>query len=358
MIVRIYRVACRNAGHAVSRRQARRLQLVVGMPRVARAIATPTLRLPRGLQLATLVDVPPEGDEWLHEQKFDGYRMLAAIEDGEIRLWSRRFKEWTREFPGIVRELARLPVQRAMIDGEVAALLPDGRTSFQALQNSLGGDATSLAYFAFDLLAVDDEDLGALPLEERKARLEKLVARAKSSAIRYSDHVIGKGAAFYALACERGLEGIVSKRRDKPYLPGRNLSWQKTKCLLRQEFVVGGFTDPEGTREGIGSLLVGYYEGSRLVYAGKVGTGYSHKLLRELRRMLEPAEQAASPFDPEPLRSWTGPGRHWVKPALVAEVAFSEWTNEGRLRHPSFQGLREDKEPREVVRELSREQTR
>ena len=271
------------------------------------------MRLPRALQLATLVDAPPEGDEWLHEQKFDGYRMLAAIEDGEIRLWSRRFKEWTREFPGIVRELARMPVQRALIDGEVAAVLPDGRTSFQALQNSLGGEAIGLVYFAFDLLAVDDEDLGSLPLEERKARLEKLVKPkrgAKPGVLRYSDHVIGKGARFFALACERGLEGIVSKRRDKPYIPGRNLAWQKTKCLLRQEFVVGGFTDPEGTREGIGSLLVGYYEGRKLVYAGKVGTGYSHKLLRELRRMLEPTELAASPFDPEPLRSWTGPGRH------------------------------------------------
>lgn len=312
----------------------------------------PALRLPRALQLATLVDEPPEGDEWLHEQKFDGYRMLATLERGEARLWSRRFHEWTIELPGIVRAIAQLPVERAMLDGEVAAVLPDGRTSFQALQNSFGGGGgANLVYFAFDLLVEGDAELGALPLDDRKARLERLVARARVPAIRYSDHVIGRGAAFFALACQRGLEGIVSKRRDKPYLPGRGLAWRKTKCLLRQELVIGGFTDPAGKREGLGALLVGYHEGGRFVYAGKVGTGYTHRQLVELRRLLAPLEQPRSPFTPEPPRAWTGPNRHWVTPAHVAEVAFSEWTDEGRLRHPSFQGLREDKPARDVVRE-------
>jgi bifunctional non-homologous end joining protein LigD len=322
------------------------------MPRIAR----PQVRLPiRELQLAQLVDEAPEGPEWLHEQKFDGYRILA-VRERNVQLLSRRFKDWTTEFPSVVSAVAALPCERVILDGEVAIVLPDGRTSFQGLQNAFGSAPANLVYFVFDLLALDDEDLMALPLEDRKARLEKLVKPkrgAKPGVIRYSDHVVGSGKQFFELACKRGLEGIISKRRDKPYLPGRGSSWQKTKCILRQELVIGGFTDPEGDRKGIGALLVGYYDGDRLVYAGKVGTGYSHKLLVELRRMLEPDEQVASPFQPEPARAWTGPGRHWVKPLHVGEVAFSEWTADGRLRHPSFQGLRRDKSPREVVREAA-----
>jgi bifunctional non-homologous end joining protein LigD len=239
-----------------------------------------------------------------------------------------------------------------VIDGEVCAMLSDGRTSFQALQNRR--DAGQLAYFAFDLLALDGEDLTAQPLEQRKAHLEQLVARMRGvqpGVIRYSDHVIGGGPAFFAAACQRGLEGIISKRRDKPYQPGRGTGWLKIKCLLRQELVIGGFTDPEGSRRGIGALLVGHYDGPRLVYAGKVGTGYTQKLLIELRDRLDRLARDASPFSPEPPRAWTGAGRHWVAPELVAEVAFSEWTDDGRLRHPSFQGLRLDKLARDVIRE-------
>jgi bifunctional non-homologous end joining protein LigD len=305
-------------------------------------------RIPvKQLQLATLVDEPPEGDGWFHEQKFDGYRIVATLDRGEVRLESRRFKDWTATFPSIVAAIATLPAKSAVLDGEVAAVLPDGRTSFQALQNALGGGEAQLVYFAFDLLLLEGETLTELPLEDRKARLAKLVA---SSDVHYSDHVVGSGAAFFKLACERGLEGIVSKRRDKPYQPGRGASWQKTKCILRQEFVIGGFTDPEGARSGIGALLVGYHDAGKLVYAGKVGTGFSHQLLEELRRRLEPIERPASPFTPAPARAWTGPC-HWVEPKLVGEVAFSEWTNDGRLRHPSFQGLRADKSPRDVIRE-------
>ena len=311
--------------------------------------ATDTPLALRELQLATLVAEPPAGPDWLHEQKFDGYRILAELDHGTVRLLSRRFKDWTGAFPRVAAAVARLPAKRAVIDGEVAAVLADGRTSFQALQNR---DAANLAYFAFDLLALDGEDLTQLPLEQRKARLEKLVAtRGEPGVIRYSDHVVGGGAAFFALACERGLEGIISKRRDKPYVPGRGTTWVKTKCLLRQELVIGGYTDPEGSRQGIGALLVGHYAGRQLVYAGKVGTGYSHAMLLELRKRLTPLERATSPFSPEPPRAWTGASRHWVAPELVAEVAFSEWTNDGRLRHPSFQGLRFDKAAQDVVRE-------
>jgi bifunctional non-homologous end joining protein LigD len=303
------------------------------------------------LQLATLVDQPPEGPEWLHEQKFDGYRIVAVAMRGEVRLLSRRFKDWTAEFPTVAAAVAALPFERVVLDGEVAAVLPSGVTSFQALQNTR--DSADIAYFVFDLLAVDGEDLADLPLEQRKARLEKLVKprRGKPGVIRYSDHVTGSGREFFALACKRGLEGIVSKRRDQPYRPGRGPHWLKTKCLQRQELVIGGFTDPERSRVGFGALLVGYHDRGRLVYAGKVGTGYSHATLLDLRAQLSALERPASPFSPEPPRAWTGASRHWVAPELVAEVSFTEWTNDGRLRHPSFQGLRRDKSPRDVVRE-------
>jgi bifunctional non-homologous end joining protein LigD len=303
------------------------------------------------LQLATLVETAPEGDQWLHEQKFDGYRIIAHREGRRVTLLSRRWKDWTESFPSVAAAVAALPARRVILDGEVAVLLPDGRTSFQALQNAFGRSDANLVYFAFDLLAVDGEDLRARPLEERKARLADLVARAEGGVIRYSDHVVGGGRKFFELACRTGLEGIVSKRRDAPYLPGRGQAWVKTKCLLRQELVIGGFTEPEGSRGGFGALLVGYHEGGRLVYAGKVGTGYTHKMLSELRARLDPLVQRASPFEPEPPKAWTGPHRHWVKPVLVGEVAFSEWTADGRLRHPSFQGLRADKRAADVIRE-------
>jgi bifunctional non-homologous end joining protein LigD len=326
------------------------------MPRVARTSAPPAGLPVRELQLATLVDAAPEGDQWFHEQKFDGYRIVADVKDGRVRLLSRRFKDWTAEFPSVAQAVAALPVERAVLDGEVAALLPDGRTSFQALQNALGtGD---LAYFVFDLLALDGEDLTPLPLEERKARLKALLAQAngrrKATVVRFSDHVIGQGPAFFRLACEQQLEGIVSKRRDAPYRAGRGTSWVKTKCMQRQELVIGGFTDPDGSRTGIGALLLGVYDRGALVYAGKVGTGFSSRTLAELRAALGPLEVAKPAFDPAPPRAWTGPGVHWVKPSLVAEVSFTEWTDDGRLRHPSFKGLRRDKAPTEIVRERAR----
>ena len=312
------------------------------------------MQLPRQLQLATLVDSAPSGDGWLHEQKFDGYRILAEIGVAKtrraVRLLSRRFKDWTAQFPAIADAVAALPVKSALLDGEVAAVMPDGRTSFQALQNAFGRRDANLVYFVFDLLALDGEDLTRLPLEQRKARLAKLVGK-RADAIRYSDHVIGHGDAFFKLACKRGLEGIVSKKRDAPYAPGRGKTWLKTKCMLRQEFVIGGFTDPEGARTHIGALLIGYYDNGRLVYGGKVGTGFTAKDLVELRRALAPIEIAKSAFLPEPPRAWTGPNRHWVTPMLVAEVTFSEWTNDGRLRHPSFRGLRADKPAADIVRE-------
>jgi bifunctional non-homologous end joining protein LigD len=307
-------------------------------------------------QLATLVKDAPSGDGWLHEIKYDGYRIGCRIRGGRVTLISRNGKDWTAAFPDIAKAAAALPVSDALIDGEVAIVLTDGRTSFQMLQNassggSAGGTADgTLIYFVFDLLRLDGERVQALPLIDRKARLKALVGRRKTSRIRYADHVQGIGRAFFQQACRLGLEGIISKRASEPYRPGRGGDWVKTKCVLEQEFVIGGFTDPEGSRAGIGALLIGYYQGSKLIFSGKVGTGFTHAVALDLRRRLNAIEQKSCPFDPPP-EGRLGKTAHWVKPQLVCQVVFTEWTAEGKIRHPSFQGLRTDKKPKEVTRE-------
>ena len=300
-------------------------------------------------QLATLVDRPPSGDEWFHEIKYDGYRIGARVRRGRVALYTRNGNDWTASFPDVADAVGRLRLDDALIDGEAAIVLPDGRTSFQAMQNA-GANRGTLVYFVFDLLRLNGQSLETLPLEERKARLKKLVGAKKTGRIRFSEHIDGNGEAFFEHACRAGLEGIVSKRRDQPYRAGRHGGWLKTKCTKRQEFVVGGFTDPEGMRAGLGALLIGYYEGDRLVFSGKVGTGFTHKLALELRVKLDRLEQKTPPFTPPPPGS-LGRHAHWVKPELVCEVEFTEWTTDGKIRHPSFQGLRADKKPGQVTRE-------
>ena len=310
-------------------------------------------------QLATLAKAPPEGDAWLHEQKLDGYRIGCAIDDGTVRLISRNGHDWTAKFPTIREAARRLRVEQALLDGEAAAMLPNGLTSFQALQNSFRGDAGARArvrYFVFDLLFWNGRDVGRQPLEERKALLKQLIdGHDGNEIIRFSDHIVGDGTAFLRAACAMGMEGIVSKRRDQPYAPGRNTGWLKVKCTKRQELVIGGFSDPEGARHGIGAVLVGYYdEDKRLIFAGRVGTGFTERMALDLRRKLDALERKQSPFAGGPLASLPKGGIHWVTPKLVCEVAFAEWTDEGSLRHPSFQGLRLDKKPTDVVRERPR----
>jgi bifunctional non-homologous end joining protein LigD len=248
-------------------------------------------------------------------------------------------------------------VDEALLDGEVAVVLPDGRTSFQALQGAFSAETAAgraaLVFFVFDLLRLEGERLDAQPLDERKARLCALVGRRrKANRIRYSAHVEGHGRSFFDKACRLGLEGIISKRRDGPYRAGRNADWLKTKCVRRQEFVIGGFTDPEGARAGIGALLVGYYDDrGRLIFAGKVGTGFTQKTALDLRAQLRTIEQRECPFTDRPAGGlWRNV--HWVKPQLVGEVMFTEWTADGKIRHPSFQGLRADKTAREAHKEV------
>ncbi|HEY2900207.1 MAG TPA: non-homologous end-joining DNA ligase [Polyangia bacterium] len=305
-------------------------------------------------QLATLAKDPPTGDDWLHEQKLDGYRIGCRVDAGKVRLISRAGLDWTEKFPGIRDAAKRLPVEQALLDGEAAAVLPSGLTSFQALQNSFRGDASvPVIYFAFDLLFWNGRDVGQQPLRERKALLKQLLASHGGNVIRYSDHVTGDGAAFLRGACGMGMEGIVSKRKDQAYTPGRNSGWLKIKCIKRQELVIGGFTDPEGSRRGIGALLVGYYDDEkRLVFAGRVGTGFTEQVALDLRRQLDGLERKQPTFVAGPLVGLPKKGLHWTAPKLVCEVAFAEWTGDGSLRHPSFQGLRLDKNPTDVVREI------
>jgi len=293
------------------------------------------------LQLARLARVPPAGDEWLHELKYDGYRILCRIEDGRARLVSRSGRDWTAHFAEVRDAALALRLRTALLDGEVAVVEEDGRTSFQSLQKAFSGEGRErLVYFVFDLLHLDGDDLTRLPLEERKARLAALIAastRDPTAIVRFASHVVGNGPAFYDEVSRLGVEGIVSKRRDLPYAAGRHGGWLKIKCLQRETVVIGGFTDPDGTRAGIGALVVGVREGGRLVCAGKVGTGFSQTAALELRRQLNRLETTTCPFTPRP--TWLGRGVHWVRPTLRADVTFSEWTDDGRLRQPSFRGL-------------------
>jgi bifunctional non-homologous end joining protein LigD len=314
--------------------------------------AVPHSALPARLrpQLATLADAPPPGDEWVHEIKYDGYRALCRLEDGRARLFTRSGQDWTDRFAPVARACAALPARTAWLDGEVVVLDGEGRARFEALQEALSAkDGSGLRYVVFDLLHEDGTDLRALPLEQRKQRLAVLLRRAGGDGtLRYGDHVVGRGAAFLHQVCAHGLEGIVSKRRDAPHRDGRHPDWRKVRCHERGEFVVGGFTDPGGSRAGLGALLLGAHEDGRLRYVGRVGTGFSDAKLRELRGQLDALEQAASPFAAFPD---VPPGSHWTRPELVCEVTFTNWTRDGRLRHPVFVGLRDDKPAREVVRE-------
>ncbi len=325
--------------------------------RIAGARQGPIPEPPKA-QLAAQADQAPDGPEWLHEIKYDGYRLLARIDRGAVRLFTRKGLDWTAKFPALADRLAALPAASAVIDGEIVALEPDGRSSFDALQDKIAkGRTESLFFYAFDLLHLDGWDLGGAALEDRKAALALIVPANAEGMLRYSGHEIGRGPDFFRHACRFGLEGIVSKRRDRPYRPGRNSSWVKVKCVNREELVVIGFTDPAGRREGLGSLLLGYYdpEGA-LHYAGRVGTGFDDAQLADLRSRLGPLEHPDPPALLPKGISWKGV--HWTAPALVAEIRFAGWTADNILRQSSFLGLREDKSPEEVVRDTMPEKPR
>ena len=305
-------------------------------------------------QLATLAKSVPSGDDWLHEIKLDGYRMLAFVAGGRVRLVSRNGKDWSVRFPTIVRAIGKLPLRDGVLDGEVVALRPDGSSDFQVLQNLLRSkDASKLVYYVFDLPFYAGHDLRGVPLIERKHLLAGLLARTGRSPVRFSDHVRGGGEEVLKQACRLALEGVISKRADAAYQSKRSPSWLKIKCSGRQEFVIVGWTDPSGARKGFGSLALAHHgDEGKLVYAGKVGTGFDAALLSSLSKKLKRLARRDPPLGAPPPRAETR-GVHWVRPEIVAEIEFTEWTADGRLRHPAFLGIREDKAPGEVVREAA-----
>ena len=301
------------------------------------------------VQLATSATVAPEGEDWIHEIKYDGYRMLCRLNAGKVRIYSRNRKEWTADFASVARALADLPIESAWIDGEVVSMDAKGRFGFQALQQALSTGTGEVVYYAFDLLYLNGYDLRGVTLQERKTLLKSLVPAAGT--IRYSDDFAVSGAEFFAHVCKLGLEGMISKRVDSTYQGTRVATWLKVKCARRQEMVIGGFTDPEGSRQGFGALLLGVYDAQgNLRYSGKVGTGFNDAVLATLRRALEKLVRDKPAFI-NPPRGAEARRAHWVTPELVAEVTFTEWTDDGTLRHASFQGLRKDKRARDVVRE-------
>ncbi len=303
------------------------------------------------VELATLADRPPDGDAWLSEIKLDGYRIVCHVDNGKAALLSRRRQDWTSRFPDVAQDAAELPVSQAILDGEVVVYLPDGRSSFQALQNTMNEEhAGRLTYVVFDLLYLDGYDLREAALEDRKRILAEIVKPSTNRSLEYLEHVIGDAEPFYRECCKHGLEGAISKLRRQPYRGGRGADWLKSKCLLRQEFVIGGYTDSNSKRRPFGALLVGYHDkAGKLVYAGRVGTGWQDRTMVELSKQLRPLTQKVSPFGAG-IAHRNGK-THWVRPELVAEIAFTQWTRDGRLRQPSFQGLREDKRPAEVTPE-------
>ncbi len=307
------------------------------------------------VQLATLVDTPPEGAQWLHEIKFDGYRLLGYVSGGASRLLTRNGKDWTNHFPSLSAAIEKLSVQNAVLDMEAVVLDEDGKSSFQSLQAALGeaGNRDSIGAYVFDLLHIDGTDFTQKPLLERKERLQTLL-KSNKSPLRYSGHVLGQGAEMFAKACETGLEGILSKQANAPYVAGRQRSWLKIKCSRRQEFIIVGFSDARKGERALGALYLAYKKNGVLQYAGKVGTGFSMQSARELAgRLAKIGVKTPVLGRGETVGLAAGEWRavHWVEPVLLCEVAFTEWTADGRIRHPSFQGLREDKDASQVNKE-------
>lgn len=302
---------------------------------------------------ATLTDDRFDDPDWLFEAKLDGVRAIGVRDGDDVRLFSRTERSMNAANPELVAALSAVGPERLVVDGEIVAF-EDGRTSFQRLQGRMGLQDPDRArrsgirvyWYLFDLLHLDGHDTFELPLRTRKEMLRRAIGFADP--LRFSTHRNDNGVAFYEEACRRGWEGLIAKRAESRYKPGsRSRDWLKFKCVYQQEFVIGGFTDPKGSRVGFGALLLGYHDGDDLRYAGKVGTGWDDRQLRDLRERLDRIERDTSPFAEDVPEK----DPHWVAPELVCEIAFSEWTSDDRLRHPRFLAMRTDKDAADVVRE-------
>jgi DNA ligase D-like protein (predicted ligase) len=331
------------------------------MPRLAKRSSKAT-ELPRWIppQLTQLSDAAPFGPKWVHEIKLDGFRMAARIERGRARLLTRTGLDWTAKYPSVIDALAKVRAKTAYLDGELCGVGDDGLPSFSQTQAASEVErGVRLIYYAFDLLHLDGRDTARLPLVERKALLEPLIGGLPG--LQFNGHEVGDGEIVRKHACQLGFEGVVSKTIDAPYAPGNRGLWRKSKCLNRQEFVVVGWTDPEGSRPHLGALLLGYYaDDGRLIYAGRVGTGMPAKVLADLRRRLGPLARTSSPLSAPPPRT-TRFGSplvlsqvHWVKPQLVAEITYLSWSADGLLRQTVYVGLRSDKPADQVRTEVAR----
>jgi len=304
-------------------------------------------------QLATLVDRAPEGD-WLYEIKFDGYRIMARIRDGEVRLFTRNGHDWTERLPRQAKALQALKLKDSWLDGEVVSLNGDGLPDFQALQNAFDiGRSLDIVYYLFDAPFLNGRDQREDPVEDRRAALKSALSASKSKLLRFSEAFAANHRDIFESACDLALEGVIGKRAGSPYVSRRSADWIKLKCRLRQEFVIAGYTRPQGSRTGFGALLLAVNDDTGLVYAGRVGTGFDQASLKAIYAKLTALERKDSPLQ-KPLTSAQARGVHWVEPSLVGEVQFAEWTREGVVRQAAFVGMRTDKPAEQIIHELPR----
>ena len=348
--VNVTKVAAKSAKKtAVTRRAATKTSpraARVDLPAGARASRLPLSLSP---QLATLAASAPKSGDWIYEIKFDGYRVVTRVDGKDVRLFTRNGHNWTSKLKHLAQAIAALDLPDGWLAGEIVIPAGDGRTNFQSLQNAFDTSRTQdIQYYLFDLPYFAGHDLRAVPLRERRRLLRQVLSGNESGPLQFSEEFEADAGSLLDAACRLQLEGVIGKRVDAPYTSMRSNTWIKLKCTRRQEFVIGGYTDPRGTRTGLGSLLLGVHDNQgRLMYAGNVGTGFDDRTLARLKTQLSALQTTKSPFDPLP----AGVKGHWVKPKLVAEVSFGEWTSDGRIRHSVFHALRTDKTPGTITKE-------